>query len=117
MHWKLFESLFMAHGRRKAVERCMQLKAAMYSGVWGNSNYDAKEKGGAAPRDAILRQIDNTFDTAIQQIRGGESELKTDIEEDDPFFAAAKVPKIDHDAPDQIADGTKDDYVPEFDQV
>ena len=92
MHWKLFDQLFKAFSRRKAAERVTRLKESMISGVWGNSNYDDKDA-----RTKILREIDRTFSSAIAGIYGAAA-ADAEIDPDDPFFSAMKVPEMDEEA-------------------
>lgn len=88
MHWRLFEELYSAFARRKAIERVMSLKEAMVSGVWGNSNYDDKDT-----RLKLLKEIDDSFRRAMDRING--LTVEEEIDPADPFFAAMKVPEID----------------------
>ncbi len=89
--WLRFEEMFDAHAKRLAVERVIELKNAMVSGVWANSNYDDGEN----TRANLLARIDDFSESAIAGIYGqsSEEEYKDDMES--PFFKAMKVPKID----------------------
>jgi len=95
MHWKLFERLFEAHAKRKAIDKCEGIKQAMIAGVWGNSNYDSQEEGKEAARPKLLDEIEEGFKRAVFAIRsGGERDKREDIDWTDPFFASIKAPRI-----------------------
>jgi hypothetical protein len=87
--------MFVAHAKRKAIERVHEVKAAMIAGVWSNSNYD----GEADTRTDLLRKIDVFVETATNSIYGVEEVEEEEDFENNPFFAAMKIPgieQIDH---------------------
>lgn len=94
----------------------------MISGIWANTNYDAQKKGDQSPRDQMLKEIEDKFNSVIDRIWGRKPEMKDEIDMDDPFFAAMKVPDIDfgEDA-EEIAKKRELQeslgYVPEYDQM
>ena len=88
--WRRFEAMFESHGRRMALIRVNELRNAMVAGVWSNSNYDSNTQ------EKTLAAIDEFYDSALKSIYSGETEYVEEIdEENDPFFAAMKRPKID----------------------
>jgi hypothetical protein len=93
MYWKLFEELYDAHAKRKAVERCYRLRDAMIGGVWGNSNYDPQKEGSEGARKELLAEIEDNFSRAIREIVTGEKQ-EDDIPWESPFFAAMKSPRM-----------------------
>lgn len=70
-----------------------RLHEANVAGLWGNSNYDGDGKG-AAPRRGALEELDENAARAIRQIYGEKPESE-EIDHDNPFFAAMKLPKMD----------------------
>lgn len=94
MYWKLFEDMFTAHAKRKAIAQCIATKNAMIAGAWGNSNYDQQEEGKEGPRRSVLEQIEDGFMRAVTEIRTGEKPQEEEIDWTDPFFAAIKAPRI-----------------------
>lgn len=75
-----------------ALTRVSELRNAMIAGVWSNSNYDDEKN----TRERLLRSIDDFYDNAVAQLYGGEKEYVEEIDrENDPFFAAMKVPKLE----------------------
>jgi len=56
--------MFEAFMRRKAVEEAKELKNAMISGLWSNSNYDDDKN----TRKKALEDIDNNYQEAIRII-------------------------------------------------
>lgn len=92
MHWKLFEELYAAHAKRRAVERIHAQRNATIAGVWGNPNFDdGKERKGA--RKQMINTIDDNVQRAIRKIYGQEQEF--DIDQEDPFFGKMEVPELD----------------------
>ncbi len=88
--------------RRKAVEKCDQIKAAMIAGIWGNSNYDSQEQGKEGARRVLLEGVEEQFRDAIAEIYRPpkEKSAKKQADEDfwkNPFFAASKAPRIRYD--------------------
>lgn len=83
--------MFIAHAKRSAVERIHEVKNAMVAGIWANSNYD----DGEDTRKNLLAQVDSFVDSAIASIYGQEVE-EEEIDTNNPFFAAMKLPEIDH---------------------
>jgi hypothetical protein len=59
----------------------------MITGVYANSNYDAQKAGEAAPRDEIVKTIDEGFNERIAQIYG--TEIETSIERVEKHFAGS----------------------------
>ncbi len=80
--------MFEAHAKRQAVERMHLIKNAIVSGLWGNSNYDDENN----TREKALSEIDTNFEQAMAAVYEGADK---EIDKDDPFFGAMKVPEID----------------------
>lgn len=116
MPWKLFEALYESHAKRKAVDRCINLKEAIVGGLWSNSNYDPEKKGAQSPREQALKDVEDRFATAIAKIRGhkDEAEYRDGIDQADPFFSAMRVPKMDDEVV-PVAE-KEDEFALEFDQ-
>ena len=91
--WRKFEVFYDSHSKRLAAERVIELKHAMITGVWGNSNYD----DGKDSRTELLRSIDDFAEKAINQIYASEpsGEYVEEVDMNNPFFAAMKVPKLE----------------------
>ena len=90
--------MFEAHAKRLAAERVHNLKNAMITGVWSNSNYDDENK----TRDNLLARIDEFAESALDSIYNQQTITKSSegiksYEEvkDSPFWRAAQVPRID----------------------
>jgi hypothetical protein len=94
MPWKLFDELYTAHLKRKAIERVNRMREIMITGIWGNSNYDPQKKGEESPRTAALKHIEQQFEEAVMKIRGVATEYDG-FDKENPFFAAMKVPEIE----------------------
>lgn len=91
--WRKFEAFYESHAKRTAAIRVIELKHAMISGAWANSNYD----DGKSAREDLLRKIDEFAESAIagiyeQKVQG---EYKDEADMTNPFFAAMKVPKLE----------------------
>lgn len=65
----------------------------MISGAWANSNYD----DGKNAREELLRKIDEFAESAIASIyeQKLQGEYKDEVDMNNPFFAAMKVPKLE----------------------
>jgi hypothetical protein len=71
-----------------ALIRVGELRNAMVSGVWSNSNYDDEKNS----RREFLNRIDEFYDNAVATIYDHEDRHVEEIDMDDPFFAAMKRP-------------------------
>lgn len=74
--------MFEAFMRRKAVDEAREVKNAMISGLWSNSNYDDNKN----TRLKALKDIENNYQEAINIIYNGEESYEIDM--DQPFWAA-----------------------------
>lgn len=85
--------MYDSHAKRTAAERVHDLKHAMISGAWANSNFDDGKNG----REQLLKKIDEFADTAIASIYGEqeEDEYNQEIDENNPFWAAAQRSKME----------------------
>lgn len=81
-HWKKFEALFEAFLKRKAVAEAREVRNAMISGLWSNSNFD----DGKNTRQKALKDIEESYQEAIKIIYNGAEEYEIDL--DQPFFKA-----------------------------
>jgi len=73
--------------KRKSIEEAFQVKNAMISGLWSNSNWD----DGKDTRQKALRDIEESYQNSIRQIyqQAEERASRTGkIDYEDPFFAA-----------------------------
>lgn len=73
--------------KRKAIERATEVRNAIIAGLWANTNLD-DNKGS---RSRALEEIQNNYDDTIEEIYIGIRREDIDLN-DDPFFAAMKVP-------------------------
>lgn len=75
-YWKKFETMFEAFMKRKAVDEARDVKNAMISGLWSNSNYDDNKN----TRSKSLKDIENNYQETINIIYNGveEYEVKYD---------------------------------------
>ena len=74
--------MFEAFMKRKAVDEARELKHAMISGLWSNSNYDDNKD----TRKKALQDIENNYQEAINIIYNGVDSYEVDM--DQPFWAA-----------------------------
>ena len=74
--------MFEAFMKRKAVDEAREVKNAMISGLWSNSNYDDNKN----TRQKALKDIEENYQEAIRIIYNGAEEYEIDL--DQPFFAA-----------------------------
>lgn len=74
--------MFEAFMRRKAVEEAREVKNAMTSGLWANSNYD----DGKNTRTRALQDIEETFQKTIRIIYNQQEEFEVNY--DQPLFSA-----------------------------
>lgn len=75
--------MFSSYMRRKAVEEAREVKNAMISGLWSNSNYDDNKN----TRQKALKDIEESYQEAIRLIYN-EPDEEFDLDLDQPFFAA-----------------------------
>jgi hypothetical protein len=95
-YWKKFETMYEAFLKRKTIEDASQIKAAMISGLWANTNLD----DGKDTRQKALTDIEESFQRAVNYIYNGtteEEEYRKMLEE--PFFAAIDKSDNSSDAP------------------
>lgn len=85
--------MFGSHAKRLAAERIHNLKNAMISGVWANSNYDDENE----TREKILQEIDGFAEESLAVIYGYKqpSEYQQEMDMAKPFWSAMRVPTID----------------------
>lgn len=74
--------MFESFMKRKAVDEAREVKNAMISGLWGNSNYDDKQN----TRSKALKDIENNYQEAINIIYNGVESYEIDM--DQPFWSA-----------------------------
>lgn len=79
-HWKKFEVMFEAFMKRKAVIEAREIKNAMISGLWGNSNYDEKQY-----RKNALKDIEENYQEAINIIYNGAEEYEVKYDQGSLF--------------------------------
>jgi hypothetical protein len=68
--------------KRRAVDEARDVKNAMVSGLWANSNYDDNKN----TRSKALKDIENNYQEAINIIYNGVESYEVDM--DQPFWAA-----------------------------
>lgn len=74
--------MFEAFLKRKAVLEAKEIKNAMISGLWANTNYDDNKN----TRQKALKDIEESYQEAISIIYNGPEEFEIDM--DQPFFKA-----------------------------
>ncbi len=92
MPWQKFEALYEAHCKREAVEAAERVRNAQISGVFANTNLDAQEQDQESPRTGVLKDIYDAYVEAVKKIYNQFEEESDQIDWDDPFFKAMKVP-------------------------
>lgn len=92
MPWQKFEALYAAHIRRDSVKNLTDIRNAQISGLWANTNLDP-QKEGENPRGKILKDVYDNYLESIKKVYNQYDEKReSDINWDDPFFKAMKVP-------------------------
>ena len=71
--------------KRRAVNEARDVKNAMISGLWSNSNYDDNKR----TRQKALSDIENSYQEAVNVIYNGVESFDVNI--DQPFFAAMNL--------------------------
>ncbi len=99
MYHLRFEHLYSAHIKRLAVKEATDVKNAMISGLWANTNLD----DGKQTRQNLLREIEESYQNSISLIYSRQ-DAEIDYElESDPLFSAMNL--------DEVSDSEK--FVPE----
>lgn len=84
-----FEALYEAYMRRMIANDLSQRRGLEIAAVWGNSNYDDNDK--PELRANIMQSINDRFTATLNALYGGgPEEVEEKIDEDDPFWQAAK---------------------------
>jgi hypothetical protein len=92
MPWQKFEALYESHSKRQAVEGVTLVRNAQISGIWANTNYDPQQEG-QDPRGELLKEVYANYIKSVKMIYNQFEERDSDqIDWDDPFFKAMKVP-------------------------
>lgn len=93
MNWPAtrFEAMYEAYLKRVAVREATQIKHAMISGVWSNTNFDDEKNS----RTKALQQIEEQHQETIRQIYSRIDREEQIAFESDPFFAAMNLPRED----------------------
>ena len=74
----------------------MQVRNAMISGAWSNSNYDPQKEGEDGARQGLIESIMEQYVESVDMIYGRKTKDDSEIDWDNPFFGAMKLPpKID----------------------
>ncbi len=71
--------------KRRAVNEARDVKNAMISGLWSNSNYDDNKR----TRQKALSDIENSYQEAVNVIYNGVESFEVNM--DQPFFAAMNL--------------------------
>ena len=95
MPWQKFEALYAAHTKREAVQSITNVRNAQISGIWANTNLDPQSEG-QNPRANLLKDIYDNYVESLQKIYNQYEEKKDEIDWDDPFYKAMKVPSNPH---------------------
>jgi hypothetical protein len=69
--------MFEAFMKRRAVDHAKEVKNAMISGLWSNSNYDDDKN----TRKKALEDIDNTYQETINIIYNNEQEEQINFDQ------------------------------------
>lgn len=90
MPWQLFEELYDAFALRQAIEDLMLVRNAMLAGMYANTNLDdTKERKDV--RTNAVQKLYSAFEEQVEEMRNPTPE----IDMDNPFFAAMRVPELD----------------------
>lgn len=96
--------------RRKAVEEATHRKimsiTAFQAGLWANTNLDADENRGMRDRmmSEYTENMEESFNIILAKIYGADSPDSIDeVDMDDPFFSAMKLPYVDPDLGNEVA--------------
>lgn len=84
--WKRFEKFYESFMKRQVVERLEGRKDQMIASLWANSNYD-DDKG---TRQKAIEEIEASFQNVVAEVFDGENSSEEEIDEENPFFVAAK---------------------------
>ena len=71
--------------KRRAVNEARDVKNAMISGLWSNSNYDDNKR----TRQKALSDIENSYQEAVNVIYNGVESFEVNM--DQAFFAAMNL--------------------------
>lgn len=83
--------MYVAHCRRLEVDRATDVKNAMISGLWANTNLD----DGQNTRSQALREIEDNYQETLKLIYSREPvQIEPDIMEI-PLFKAMKLDDVD----------------------
>jgi len=74
--------MFEAFMKRRAVNEAREVKNAMISGLWSNSNYDDNKQ----TRQKALKDIEESYQSAVNIVYNGVDSYEVDM--DQPFWAA-----------------------------
>lgn len=101
-----FEAFYAAFTKRKIADELAERKRLEMAALWSNPNLDNDDQPQA--RSNALTQLEENYDQAITLLYTPASERKlVEIDEDDPFWKAAKRGMEKHKLPsgiDQIDD-------------
>ncbi len=78
--------MYLAHVKREAVMRATEVRNAMISGMWSNSNLD----DGKGSRTQALTEIEENFQNTIRLIYSGK-DPNDDILLNHPLFTAMNL--------------------------
>lgn len=84
--WKRFEKFYESFMKRQVVDRLEARKDQMIASLWANSNYD-DDKG---TRQKAIEEIEENFQSVVDQIFDGEPQEEEIDEQNNPFFKSAK---------------------------
>ena len=71
--------------KRRAVNEARDVKNAMISGLWSNSNYDDNKN----TRKKAIQDIEESYQNAVNIIYNGEEAYEINL--DQPFFKAMNL--------------------------
>lgn len=76
--------------KRELVEELKKKKMIMVGAIWSNSNYDPQEEGQSPPRERMVEELENNFQTAVEEVYGLNDESDEISIDDDPFHVKGK---------------------------
>jgi hypothetical protein len=80
--------MFIAYAQRTAAQRVNEIKNAMVSGIWANTDFNEGNE-----RSSALEKVEEFAANAIDSIYGDRHD-EVEIDMDAPFFQAMKVPEV-----------------------
>lgn len=93
--------MYAAFSKRKVAEELTQRKLLLVASLWANTNMDDPK----ANRQDAITKLEESFDEAIRSLYDASIKRDEDVDlNEDPFFAAMKIPTLTYDTGDDPED-------------